>query len=89
MPPGLGLILFGGLGYILIYASVANRGRFATSPWAGLQEDAYTGKRSPALEPDAGVPPPAQATLTKTPGAFVSSGGTHSHRRRRVAGVTV
>ena len=48
MPPGLGLILFGGLGYLLVYASVANSGRFASHPWAGLMEDAYTGDRSTA-----------------------------------------
>lgn len=29
-------------GYTLIYASVANQGRFATDPWAGLFADAYT-----------------------------------------------
>lgn len=53
MPPGLGLIIFGGLGYLLVYASVANRGRFATHPWAGLLADAYTdGATSPP-----GLPP--------------------------------
>lgn len=46
MPPGLGTILFVGLGYILVYAAVANHGRFATHPWAGVLEDAYTGNRS-------------------------------------------
>lgn len=29
-------------GYTLVYAAVANRGRFATDPWAGLFADAYT-----------------------------------------------
>jgi hypothetical protein len=28
-------------GYLLIYAAVANHGRFATSPWAGVYGDAY------------------------------------------------
>lgn len=38
---GIGL---GFLGYVLVYAAVANHGRFATSPWAGLVADAYTGE---------------------------------------------
>lgn len=29
------------VGYVLVYASVANHGRFATSPWAGAIADAY------------------------------------------------
>lgn len=28
-------------GYTLVYASVANHGKFATEPWAGLFGDAY------------------------------------------------
>lgn len=28
-------------GYLLVYAAVANHGRFATSPWAGVLYDAY------------------------------------------------
>ena len=35
---GIGLILGG---YTLVYAAVANRGKFATEPWAGLFMDAY------------------------------------------------
>lgn len=27
---------------MLIYAAVANQGKFATEPWAGLFADAYT-----------------------------------------------
>jgi hypothetical protein len=41
---GLGTIVFGALGYLLVYASVANHGRFATHPYLGLFVDAYTGK---------------------------------------------
>lgn len=33
------LLLLGG--YILVYASIARGGRFATEPWQGLFEDAY------------------------------------------------
>ena len=29
-------------GYVLVYASVAADGRFATDPWKGLFADAYT-----------------------------------------------
>lgn len=29
-------------GYVFIYASVANQGKFATDPWAALLADAYT-----------------------------------------------
>lgn len=28
-------------GYILVYAGIANHGRFATSPWMGVFRDAY------------------------------------------------
>jgi len=41
----LGIILVFG-GYMLIYASVAHGGQFATEPWAGLYADAYTGDTS-------------------------------------------
>jgi len=29
------------IGYTLVYAAVANKGRFATTPWAGVFRDAY------------------------------------------------
>jgi hypothetical protein len=60
VPPGLGTILGLGIGWVLVYASVANSGRFATRPQAGLFEDAYTGDRSTAnfgQTPAAGQPP--------------------------------
>lgn len=82
MPRGLGLILFGGLGYVLLYASVANAGRFATHPWAGLQEDAYTGDRSTATGPDTGTTAPLPTATTK-PGATLLSGGTTTRRPRQ------
>lgn len=28
-------------GYLLVYAGVANHGRFATQPWQGVIHDAY------------------------------------------------
>lgn len=67
MNPLLGTILFGGLGYVLTYASVANHGRFATHPWAGVIADAYTSPASSSSGSGPDVPPAPQ------PGA--SSGG--------------
>ncbi len=80
MPRGLGLILFGGLGYILVYASVANSGRFATQPWAGLHEDAYTGKRS--ADTGADQAPSTAAPEPSQPAATLVGGGTRTVRRR-------
>lgn len=78
MPPGLGVILFGGLSYVLFYASVANHGRFATHPWAGLLEDAYTGNTSTRsgkfTEPKGELAPPITASATP-------SATTHRGRR--------
>ena len=31
------------IGYVLVYASVANHGRFYANPWAGVLHDAYDG----------------------------------------------
>lgn len=36
----VGMILMW-LGYVLLYAGIANHGRFATQPWAGVYADAY------------------------------------------------
>jgi len=82
MPPGLGLILFGGLGYVLIYAAVANSGRFATQPWAGLLEDAYTGDRSTATGPDEGAPP-ASSSVTRSRGTTLTANRTQTRRPRQ------
>ena len=87
MPRGLGLILFGGLGYVLIYASVANAGRFATQPWAGLREDAYTGNRSTGDGPDAA--PAVAPPTTGHRAARMVSGPTRTPRRPVNAGVLV
>lgn len=35
---GVGLIF---VGYVLVYAAVANHGKFALSPWDGVTGDAY------------------------------------------------
>jgi hypothetical protein len=59
VPPGLGTILGLGIGWVLVYASVANSGRFATRPQAGLFEDAYTGDRSTANFGQTPAPGPA------------------------------
>lgn len=34
-----------GIGYMLVYAAVANGGVFATQPWLSLVDDAYSYKR--------------------------------------------
>jgi hypothetical protein len=89
MPRGLGLILFGGLGYLLLYASIANSGRFASHPWAGLQEDAYTGDRSTATGP-AGTSTAPEPTLSTTqPGATILAGRTRAPHRRAQTGTLV
>jgi len=33
--------IVGFIGYVLVYAAVANKGRFADQPWQSLREDAY------------------------------------------------
>jgi hypothetical protein len=84
MSPGLGAILFGGLGYVLVYASVANHGRFALHPWLGLLADAYTGETSTA--PDAassgssGSSAPAQRDNAR-PAALVQRGSSLPRNR--------
>lgn len=84
MPRGLGLILFGGLGYVLLYAAIANHGRFASHPWAGLQADAYTGDRSTATGPDEGAPSAEPVfPATAKPSSTLVSGRSSSPRRRR------
>lgn len=35
-------------GYALVYAAVANHGKYATDPWQGLFTDAYTEDKSSA-----------------------------------------
>ena len=35
------------VGYLLVYAAVANKGRFATAPWAGIVADAYDTTQKP------------------------------------------
>lgn len=39
------LITFGG--YMLLYAAIADAGKFATEPWASLYADAYTIESTP------------------------------------------
>lgn len=78
MNPGLGVILFGGLGYVLLYASVANHGRFATHPWAGLLMDAYTD--------DSGTSSSSSAGAGSSPGS--SSAGAQGSSSKTPATVT-
>jgi hypothetical protein len=69
------LLVFGG--YVLVYAAVARGGRFATEPWAGLYEDAYTGDQtslSPLAPSRAGMPP----GYVDIGGYAVSAGGAAS-----------
>ena len=56
------LLLFGG--YVLVYASVANGGKFAAEPWAGVFTDAYPVLTTPTntLTP---TPPSSQSPGTK------------------------
>ena len=43
----LDAVLF--VGYLLVYAATANGGRFATTPWEALRQDAYAaGGSSPS-----------------------------------------
>ena len=42
------LLIFGG--YVLVYASVANHGRWYAQPWQGVWMDAYTPKHDSATE---------------------------------------
>jgi hypothetical protein len=35
---GVGLVF---IGYVLMYAGLANHGKFATAPWNGVTQDAY------------------------------------------------
>lgn len=84
MPPGLGLILFGGLGYVLVYASVANHGRFATHPWLGLLADAYTGETSTASPaPSSDSSSSSSSPSTATPAELLT--GSRSVVRNRLA----
>lgn len=53
------------LGYMLVYAAVADGGKFATDPWSSLWADAYT---TPLVAADQSVVTAAQAA-----GAAVSS----------------
>lgn len=64
------LVMF--VGYTLIYAAVANRGKFATEPWLGLMGDAYlpsapgpssaSGDTTPSVSPGATTPPASHVT---------------------------
>ena len=53
------LLWFGG--YLLVYAAVANGGRFAAEPWEGLFNDAYTEERSPDQPQEKPVDPASAA----------------------------
>ena len=76
MNPGLGVILFGGLGYVLVYASVANHGRFALHPWAGLLADAYDegGASSSSSSTTPAAPAPQLSSLPQ-PATVLSGRG--------------
>lgn len=39
------------LGYMLVYAGIANGGQFWNNPWKGLVQDAYTGDASSSVLP--------------------------------------
>ena len=50
-------------GYTLLYGSVANGGKFATNPWAGLFTDAYP--KPQQQQPQQGMP--GQPPMTRAP----------------------
>jgi|SRR5215472_5452393 len=70
------LLLFGG--YLLVYASVANHGKFATEPWNGIFTDAYP------MTVGQGVAGAQQAPQPSQPG----QGGSAQQRRGRSRGRT-
>lgn len=88
MNPGLGVILFGGIGYVLVYASVANHGRFALHPWAGLLADAYTGDTGASASSSSDTQPQAPATRPAVLAPATVLRGRGSPVRDRTLGVT-
>lgn len=62
-------ILFVFFGYVLVYASAAAGGKFATEPWAGLFADAYTDANttSPIAAGIASVTPTGPTTTPSRP----------------------
>lgn len=65
------LFVFGG--YILVYASVARGGKFATDPWAGLYADAYEDTGAAATTTAAaptGLPTGTQVNQATNPQGF-------------------
>ena len=64
-------------GYVLVYAAIANHGKFATDPWLGVLADAY--QDQPTTAPSAPSPTtPAPSTTVPLPGVL-----TPSQRQRR------
>lgn len=57
------------LGYLLVYAGIANHGAFASEPWAGLLGDAYTTGEMPpgALGPTGSDAEPSGPSSSRSP----------------------
>lgn len=60
------------VGYVLIYAASANHGKFATSPWTSLFQDAYG---TPDTPPAASHNVPGGGTAPNAPGTPLNSLG--------------
>lgn len=54
------------VGYLLVYASVANHGKFAKEPWLGVTSDAY---EAPDASSNSGAPPTGGSSSNSSPGA--------------------
>jgi hypothetical protein len=62
-------------GYALLYASVANHGKFALHPWNGLFTDAYSDPTAASKAPDTTDTTPSQSSSTASPGVIQRGGG--------------
>lgn len=66
------------IGYVLVYAGVANGGKFATQPWMGILDDAYSQGSSTASSSGSGGSASSNAgsATPKQQGTHVMGGGT-------------
>lgn len=66
------------IGYVLVYAGVANGGKFATQPWMGIIDDAYSQGSSASSSSGSGGGASSNAgSATPTQkGTHVTGGGT-------------
>jgi hypothetical protein len=63
----LGLVsVFLFAGYTLVYAAVANGGKFAAQPWESLRRDAYSGGGGSSSQGAASAPPSSHSSTWDT-----------------------